>query len=192
MIKDQSRRNFLRTAPAVAAAGLVLGDQALFASVAPLAESQSAVPVKPEPFQFYTAQAIEEAAHALQTEVKPVTRKGEPKNGNKDLANSRKVPFTYLLITEEKKTATEFEIHDGRDHIIQVIDGSTVYVVGGKPVGPRAHGEGEWLVHVSEDAKSMTLNKGDILVLPRGTPHKRITEESVVLTQLSPMETLKD
>ena len=109
-IKDQSRRNFLRTAPAVAAAGLVLTDQALFASVPPSAESQSAAPIKPEPFQFYTAQAIEDAAHALQTEVKPVTRKGEPKNGNKDLANSRKVPFTYLLITEEKKIATEFEI----------------------------------------------------------------------------------
>jgi len=192
MIKDQSRRNFLLTVPAVAATGIVLSDPALFASVAPSAQSRSAVPIKPEPFQFYTAQGIEDAAHALQTEVKTVTRKGEPKNGNKDLANSRKVPFTYLLITEEKKIATEFEMHDGRDHIIQVIDGSTVYVVGGTPVGSRAHGEGEWLVHVSEGAKSMTLNKGDILVLPRGTPHKRITEESVVLTQLSPMETLKD
>jgi mannose-6-phosphate isomerase-like protein (cupin superfamily) len=192
MLKTPSRRTFLRTAPIAAAAGLTLTDTALFASSSLTPEGQAAQPIKPEPLQSYTAQALQDAAHTLQTEDQPKTRKGEPKNGNKDLANSKKVPFTYLLVTEEKKTATEFEMHDGRDHIISIIDGSTVYVVGGTPVAPRSHGEGEWLVHVSEGARTITMNKGDILVLPRGTPHKRITEDSVVLTQLSPMEVLKD
>ena len=191
MLKTSSRRSFLRTAPAAAAAGWALAGTPLFAATS-FGQSQGALPVKPEPLQFYSSKAILDAAHVLQTEDKPKTRKGEPKNGNKDLANSKKVPFTYILVTEEKKTATEFEIHDGRDHIITIIEGTTVYVVGGTPVGPRAHGEGEWLVHESTGAKTITMNQGDILVLPRGTPHKRITEASVVLTQLSPMEVLKD
>jgi hypothetical protein len=191
MLKTPSRRTFLRTAPIAAAAGLALADTILFASSSQAPVGQAAQPIKPEPVQFYPAQVLQDAAHMLQTEDQPKTRKGEPKNGNKDLANSTKVPFTYLLITEVKKTATEFEMHEGRDHIISILDGSTVYVVGGTPVGPRAHGEGEWLVHVSEGARTIAMNKGDILVLPRGTPHKRVTEGSVVLTQLSPMEVLK-
>ncbi len=35
----------------------------------------------------------------------------------------------------------------------------------------------------------MTLKKGDMLVIPRGTPHRRSTEGSVTLTLISPMGT---
>jgi len=35
------------------------------------------------------------------------------------------------------------------------------------------------------------LGKGDILVLPRGTPHKRSTEDSVTLYLISPYGTMK-
>ena len=44
---------------------------------------------------------------------------------------------------------------------------------------------GEWLAPASEGAKSLTLKKGDMLVIPRGTPHKRSTEGSVTFTLIS-------
>ena len=64
MVKDQSRRNFLWTAPLAAAAALSLTDEALASSVpAGGAHKAGATPV---PFQIFTAQQIADDSKALQ------------------------------------------------------------------------------------------------------------------------------
>ena len=164
MAKDRTRRNFLRTAPLVAAVSLPLTEKLLFASSAPAAGS------KPEPFQVFTGEKLADAVKELQ---------GKP--GNDTLFDSKTLPFRVVLTTEEKKSAKEFEYHEGRDHVFQILEGTTVYEVGGTPKNPRNIKPGEWLAPTSEGASSITLHKGDMLVIPRGTPHKRITETSVAL-----------
>ena len=183
MINDCSRRNFLLTAPIAAAVSLAL-PETLFAAPDGAASASSA----PVPFQFYTAQALQDAAAALL--ARPANKKGA-KSGDKDLANSTSLPFTFMLITEENKIANDFEYHEGRDHVLQILDGTTHYEVGGTPQAPRANGPGEWLALTSTGSTAFTLHKGDILVIPRGTPHKRMTEASVTMTQLSTTGALK-
>jgi mannose-6-phosphate isomerase-like protein (cupin superfamily) len=90
------------------------------------------------------------------------------------------------MTTEVHASAKEFEWHEGRDHIIQIIDGSTLYEVGGTPQNGRNTKPGEWLAPTSTGSKSLLLAKGDILIIPRGTPHKRSTEDSVTFYLLSP------
>ena len=86
---------------------------------------------------------------------------------------------------KEKKSPKEFEWHEGRDHLVQIIDGSTVYEVGGKPEGGHSSKPGEWNSPTSQGASKFTLHKGDMLVIPRNTPHKRTTETSVTLYLIS-------
>jgi mannose-6-phosphate isomerase-like protein (cupin superfamily) len=50
---------------------------------------------------------------------------------------------------------------------------------------------GEWLAPSSEGSKSILMGKGDMLVLPRGTPHRRSTEDSVTLILISPYGVMK-
>jgi mannose-6-phosphate isomerase-like protein (cupin superfamily) len=170
MVKDQSRRNFLRTAPLAAAVTLSLADKLAFA-----AEGASAAePAAPESFQVFTAEKLTEDAKALHA-----------KPGNNNLFEPKTLPLTIVLTVEEKKSATEFEWHEGRDHILQILEGSTHYEVGGTPKNGRNTKPGEWLAPTSEGATSLTLKKGDMLVIPRGTPHKRSTEGSVTLTLIS-------
>ena len=91
-----------------------------------------------------------------------------------------------MLTTEEKHYAKEFEWHEGRDHIVQILEGTTIYELGGTPAG--AHNNKlptEWLAPTSTGATRMTLHKGDMLVIPRGTPHKRSTEGSVTFYLIS-------
>lgn len=176
-IKNPSRRNFLRTAPVAAAAGLALADTSLFPAHA---VGQSAAPAAPATFQLFTAQSIQEDIKALQA-----------KPGNDNLVDATTMPCTVVLTTETTKSAKEFEWHEGRDHIVQILDGSTVYEVGGTPKGGRNTKPGEWLAPVSEGATAMTLKKGDMLVIPRGTPHKRSTAGSVTLMLISPMGTVR-
>lgn len=163
MVKNSSRRNFLRTVPV--AAGLVLTDTSLFAATAALAPA--------EKFQVFTASELADDAKALQA-----------KPGNNNLVDIKTA--TVVMTTEVAKSAKEFEWHEGRDHIVQVLDGATIYELGGKPEG--AHNNkllSEWLAPTSPGSTTLTLHKGDMLVIPRGTPHKRSTEASVTFYLIS-------
>jgi mannose-6-phosphate isomerase-like protein (cupin superfamily) len=176
-ITNPSRRNFLRTAPVAAAAGFALTDAALFPADG---AGQSAAQAVAAAFQLFTAQSIQEDIKALQA-----------KPGNDNLVDAKTGPFTVVLTAEMAKSPKEFEWHEGRDHIVQILDGSTVYEVGGTPKDGHSKGPGEWLAPVSAGATTMTLKKGDMLVIPRGTPHKRSTAESVTLILISPMGSAK-
>jgi len=46
-------------------------------------------------------------------------------------------------------------------------------------------GPGEWHATGSEGSKSVMLGKGDMLIIPRGTLHKRSTEDSVTFMLIS-------
>jgi quercetin dioxygenase-like cupin family protein len=167
MVKPQTRRNFLRSAPLAAAAGFSLAESVLTAPAA----AQSATPV---PFQLFTAAKLAESMKAL-----------EAKPGNDNLFDNPALPFTVVLTTEANKSAKEFEWHEGRDHILQVLEGTTEYEVGGTPQGAHNTKPGEWLAPASQGATKFTLHKGDMLLIPRGTPHKRSTATSVTFYLIS-------
>jgi quercetin dioxygenase-like cupin family protein len=95
--------------------------------------------------------------------------------------------FTIVITTETAKSAAEFEWHAGRDHILQILDGETIYEVGGTPKNPRNVKPGEWLAPAREGGARIPMKKGDMLVLPRGTLHRRITAGSVTLMLIAPM-----
>jgi mannose-6-phosphate isomerase-like protein (cupin superfamily) len=169
MVNNRSRRNFLRTAPLAAAATLSLTDRLALAD-----EGGQAATAAPEPFQVFTAEKLTDAMKALRA-----------KPGNDNLYESKTLPLTIVLTTEEKKSAKEFEYHEGRDHIFLIVDGATKYELGGSPKDAHKTKPGEWLAPASEGATSLTLKKGDMLVIPRGTPHRRSTEGSVTFTLIS-------
>jgi len=166
-VEDPGRRWFLCTAPVAAAAGLALADAPLLST--PAYAQQAPGP----PFQIFTAATIADDIKAL-----------DAAPGNDNLVNDK--TFVMMLTTEKAKSAPEFEWHEQRDHIFHIIDGSTVYELGGTPNNGRQTKPGEWLAPESEGATTVTLNKGDLLVVRRGTPHRRKTADSVTLLLISP------
>jgi quercetin dioxygenase-like cupin family protein len=165
---NQGRRNFLRTASVAAAAGLALADSRVFAAHA---EGQDAAPAG---IQLFTAETLDGDIKSLQAAP-----------ANNTIVTDKN--FTVMLIVEKAKSAMEFEYHEGRDHVFYILDGTTVYEVGGTPKGAHSTKPGEWLAPESQGAVTYKLKKGDVLVLPRGTPHKRTTESSVTMMLISPM-----
>ncbi|MFP5211283.1 MAG: cupin domain-containing protein [Acidobacteriota bacterium] len=162
-IRNQSRRNFLCTAPVAAAAGIALAD--VFARPAAAQGAQGK-------FQLFTAKTLADDLKAL-----------EAAPGNNNLVTD---PGVVVILTVEKdKSAKEFEWHEHRDHIFQIHEGSTVYELGGTPKNGRNIRPGEWLAPESDGAQKVTLHKGDMLLVPRGTPHRRTTHGSVTLTLIS-------
>lgn len=167
MANLQTRRNFLLTAPLAAAVASPLADTVLRASTA--TGQGSAMPI---PFQVFTATDMASALKGVQAD-----------HGTKNLVTS---PATLMVINEEtKKAGKEFEWHETRDHIFQVLDGETKYELGGTPKGAHQTKPSEWLAPESEGAKTVILKKGDYLFVPRMTPHKRTTDGSVSLLLIS-------
>ncbi len=174
MTKITSRRNFLRTASVAASAGFTIINDSMFAESTEVRDSTgSATAIQ---FQVFTASDINADVKTLQAAP-----------GNKSLMNAKDLPFSIVMTTEIGQRAKEFEWHEGRDHIIQVIEGATLYEVGGTPKGGHSPRSGEWLAPASEGCRSLLLEKGDLLVLPRGTPHRRSTDGSVTFTLISIM-----
>lgn len=170
-VENPGRRNFLRAAPVAAAAGFALAEASLQAMPAPDAPQRGAAKV-----QLFSAQEIARDVRKLETNpgnINVVEEKGN-------------IGFSMVMTTEKNKTAPEFESHQQRDHIFQILEGSTVYEVGGTPKGGRMIGPGEWRGPDVVGATKYTLNKGDQLIVPRGTPHKRSTAGSVTFVLISP------
>ncbi len=173
MAKKTSRRNFLRTAPIAAAAGFTLTD-----SLAVLAQAGSPgadIVAAAQPIKLFKASELDADIQVL-----------DAKPGDNRLYESKSIPVQIILTTEKHKSAAEFEWHEGRDHLVQIIDGSTLYEIGGTPKGGHVNkGPGEWLAPGSDGSKSILLGKGDMLLIPRGTLHKRSTEDSVTFMLIS-------
>jgi quercetin dioxygenase-like cupin family protein len=187
MAKNTSRRNFLRTAPVAAAAGFTLTDALHSAAQAPAAPAASAgapgadVAAAAVPFQYFANKTILTDADGLQASP-----------GNINFVDQKPgLTCAIVLTVEVHKSAAEFEWHEGRDHIIQIIDGSTLYEIGGVPKNGRMTKPGEYLAPSSEGSRSLVLAKGDMLVIPRGTPHKRSTEDNCTFILISPYGSMK-
>jgi uncharacterized protein YjlB len=63
--------------------------------------------------------------------------------------------------------------------------------LGGTPKDAHSQKSGEWLAPTSDGAAIVTLKKGDMLIIPRGMPHKRSTTDSVTFTLISPGRVVK-
>jgi len=174
-IKHTSRRSFLTATPMAVAAGFAMIDASAFAVGAPM---EGPAPSAAGTYQLFTAETIADDARAL-----------DANPGNNNLVGGTN--FTVALTAETAKSASEFEWHEGRDHVLQIIEGSTVIEVGGVAKEGRNTKPGEWLAPASEGAVALTLKKGDMLVIPRGTPHRRRTAGSVTLLLISPMGTVQ-
>ena len=169
MLRDQSRRNFIRTAPlaAAAAASLPLTDKLLFAA-------QVLPPTSAIPTQLFTAADL--LADSAKLQAAP---------GNNNLFTPPSLPLTVVLTAEQKNAGRDFEFHEGRDHVFQILDGTTVIEAGGTPQDAHNTGPGEWHAPTSQGVTAYTLHKGDMLVSPRNTPHKRTTANSVTFLLIS-------
>ena len=161
MSNPATRRAFLLTAPLAAL------------SLNSAASAQAPAPAT-VPFHLITGKQLNALANKLNDAP-----------GNQSLYPGKSLPFTYVLTVEKIKTQPEFEWHETRDHIVQVLDGECLYEVGGTPTAAHSDKPHEWNSPTATGTTPYTLKKGDILILPRNTPHKRTTKQEVTFTLIS-------
>jgi mannose-6-phosphate isomerase-like protein (cupin superfamily) len=117
-----------------------------------------------QPFLVMTGSSIEEAVKKLQSG-----------NGTQSLISADTLSCRVSIQHEKDVVTNQAEVHDAADDIFIILEGTATYVLGGKLDTPKAIQSGEWRASNIVGGKEYKLAKGDMLIVPRGTPHRRTT-----------------
>lgn len=116
------------------------------------------------PFVVMSGQSLEELEKSLQSE-----------NKTSELIDSGGMQLRVAVQHEKNRAGAAAELHDASDDVYYVLEGSATLVLGGKLEDPKEADPGEWRSPRIIDGKTFEIKKGDLIVVPRGTPHQRST-----------------
>lgn len=108
-------------------------------------------------------------------QVADVMKTLERQEGNKqeDVMAVSGTQMRVAIFHDEKRENDLVEVHDGSDDIYYVLDGTATLLLGGSLVDPNEISPGEWRAKSSTGGQRYEIKKGDLIVVPRGTPHQR-------------------
>jgi len=116
------------------------------------------------PYVVLTAQSVDDAV-----------RKLHPENKVEELIGGEGMELRVAVQHEADRAAAAAEIHDASDDVYYVLEGTATLTLGGKLESPKEVEPGEWRGPRIEGGKNVDVKKGDLVVVPRGTPHMRST-----------------
>lgn len=77
----------------------------------------------------------------------------------------------YMVHASRREAPGQAEIHTRDTDIIYVLDGTTTFVTGGRAVDAKDTAPDERRGTGIEGGETRTLSKGDVVIVPAGTPH---------------------
>jgi mannose-6-phosphate isomerase-like protein (cupin superfamily) len=137
--------------------------------------SASAQPAKTETPQRKPSEATRPVVVMSAQSVEDLKQKLKPGNKTEELIDSSGMELRVAVQHENNKTGAAAELHDGSDDVYYVLEGEATLVLGGKLDAPKEVEPGEWRSPNIIGGKTVEISKGDLVVVPRGTPHQRST-----------------
>lgn len=90
--------------------------------------------------------------------------KGAVLKGDEDGSN-------YMVHASRREKAGASEVHELDTDIIYVLDGTATFVTGGKSVDSKLTAVNEYRGSMIDGGDTRQLSKGDVVIVPKGTPH---------------------
>lgn len=97
----------------------------------------------------------------------------KPGNTSEDIVPLAGVQMRVAVFHDTKRENDLNELHDTSDDIYYVTDGAATLLLGGSLVDPKEISPGEWRAKTTTGGTKVTIKKGDLIIVPRGTPHQR-------------------
>ncbi len=131
----------------------------------PAARAQSPGPsTAAQPYLVMTAQSLDAEVKGLQAG-----------NAIKNLIGGSGIGCRVFIQHEKDVTANPAEVHDRTDDIFIFLEGAATLTLGGKLDSPTQAQAGEWRAAGITGGFEVKVGKGDMIIVPRGTPHRRVT-----------------
>ena len=78
---------------------------------------------------------------------------------------------SYQVHASRREEAGQVEVHVKDADIIYMLEGTTTFVTGGTMVGGKTTAPDEIRGSNVQGGETRTLTKGDVIIVPKGTPH---------------------
>lgn len=125
--------------------------------------AQQRVPSKPtRPFVLMPAQSLSD-----------LERKLQPENKAEDLIGGEGMQTRVAVQHDKSRPTAAAELHDASDDVYYVLEGTATLTLGGRLDAPHEIEPGEWRSTSITGGQTFQITKGDLIVVPRGTPHQR-------------------
>ena len=147
---------------------------ALIILTIPLAGSVPAQPAAKPSEQRAPTTAMRPFTVLTGQELGDLQRKVEA-NKVQDLIGGEGMQLRVAIQHDKDKPPAAAELHDASDDVYYVLDGTATLTLGGKLDAPRETEPGEWRSPKIIGGKVFEISKGDLIIVPRGTPHQRST-----------------
>jgi len=115
------------------------------------------------PVVVLTGQSLEDLEKRLRPEAK-----------TEDLIGGEGMQLR-VAVTHERDRPPTAEVHDASDDVYYVLEGSATLTLGGSLDSPTEPEPGEWRAKTITGGRVYEIKEGDLVVVPRGTPHMRST-----------------
>ena len=144
---------------------LLILSTAVWAAAQPSAKptDQRAPSTAIRPFIVLNAQALGD----LQKKVEA--------NKVQELIGGEGMQLRVAVQHDKDKPPAPAELHDNSDDVYYVLDGTATLTLGGKLDAPKETEPGEWRAPKIDGGQQIEIAKGDLIIVPRGTPHQRST-----------------
>lgn len=108
-------------------------------------------------------------------QVSDITKEIAAKDGNQqlDVFAASGTQLRVAVFHDDLRENDLHEVHDASDDIYYVLAGSATLMLGGTLVEPNQSAPGEWRSKTATGGQKVAIKKGDLIVVPRGTPHQR-------------------
>lgn len=94
-------------------------------------------------------------------------------NKVEDLTGGAGTQLRVAVQHDKLRENADAELHDDSDDVYYVLEGSARLTLGGTLDAPREASRGEWKSKTIVGGKTFDIKKGDLVIVPRGTPHQR-------------------
>jgi mannose-6-phosphate isomerase-like protein (cupin superfamily) len=112
-------------------------------------------------------------------------KKLQPENKAEDLIGGQGMQTRVAVQHDKSRPTAAAEIHDASDDVYYVLEGAATLVLGGKLEAPKEIEPGEWRSANINGGQTFQITKGDLIVVPRGTPHQRTGKDfSMILIKI--------
>jgi mannose-6-phosphate isomerase-like protein (cupin superfamily) len=78
---------------------------------------------------------------------------------------------TYQVHASRRDTEGQVEVHERDADIIYMLEGTTTFVTGGTMIGGKVTAPDEMRGSNIQGGETRKLSKGDVIIVPKGTPH---------------------
>ncbi len=125
------------------------------------------------PFLVESKQSLAEFEKKLAADKTDVGSKNLTVTKVEDLIGGAGMETRVAVQHDTRRSGDQVELHDKSDDVYYVLKGEATLELGGSMVDAKEATPGEWRAKTVTGAQSVKIKEGDIVMVPRGTPHRR-------------------